>query len=455
MAKTSTKLGIAIAIVLLALLAGGLVRRARRPQQDEQPARAPRCRRAASMQRPRYRRRSRSFSPASRCARSKASCCTTASHLRARTVHLADAETRTALGDVTSGPDGRFTFGARAPAAYDVTATATKKLARRRVDLRAPITRVELSLMGCSKLEGFVLDGSGAPIEHARVVALEAPTPFAETDAQGHYELCARLGRSWFEYTASGYGGVTQQLEMHASFTHDVTLVPEAIVAGTVVTADDKPVPDAWVTVDPFDKGYARRAVVRAHTDAAGTFRIAGIAAGRNQVSAVAAGLASRRIEVVAGAGQVVEGLVVRVERGARITGVVKLGDMPVAGAGIGMRVGGLRAGTTAANANTVAVTQADGSFTIDRVPYWRHRAVRRRLHRRHAARRARRYAECRRDDQGRSARDDPRPRHPSRRGGSPCDRPCPGSAEPTKDDGSYACTGAAPGSHVASPHLR
>ena len=274
------------------------------------------------------------------------------------TVHLVHAATDTTLGEVKSGADGTFTFGTRAADKYRVTADATDKLATPvAVDLRAPtVASVELRLSGCSHLVGVVSDGAGTSIAHARVVQEGAPWPFAETDAEGRYDLCVRFGGATYLYAASGYHGVTSQLSIDALTKHDVVLIPEATVAGTVVTTDGAPVPGAWITIDPFGKDVDRKSVVRTRSEDDGTFRIAQVAPGRNQLWAVAPGLASRRIEIVVGAGQALEGVTVRVDPGVSLRGTVVAGDTPVVGAAVGFRVGNLD------KAGTLAVTQADGT---------------------------------------------------------------------------------------------
>lgn len=280
-------------------------------------------------------------------------------------VHLVHASTETTLAEVTSGSDGTFTFGERTADKYTVTADAADKIAApATVDLRAPApSAVELRLSGCSHLVGIVFDGSGAPIAQARVMRQGAPWPVAVTDAEGRYDLCTRFGSANIQYSASGYHGLTSQLDLEALTKRDVVLVPEATVAGMVVTADGAPVPGAWIEIDPFGKNLERYAIARGRSDADGTFRIAQVAPGRNHLLAVAPGLASRRIEIVVGAGQVVEGVTVRVDSAAKITGRVAVGDKPVVGAGVGIRVGNLD------KTGTLAVTQADGSFVIDRAP--------------------------------------------------------------------------------------
>src|SRR3569623_1746234 len=138
------------------------------------------------------------------------------------------------------------------------------------------------------------------------------------------------------------------------------TFVVTASAAGTAIGGDGKPGGDAWITIDPRGKGASRDAVVQGRSAADGSFRLNGVAPGRVQVSAVAPGARSRAIGVVLGAGETREGLIVRLDRAPRFTGRVMERGNPVAGASVGLRVGSL-------SPPALAVSQADGSFTIDR----------------------------------------------------------------------------------------
>lgn len=280
------------------------------------------------------------------------------------TVRVIHALTETPVGEVATGDDGAFTFAGLTADAFVVTADAADKTALpARVDLRAPkVAAVELALTGCSHVRGIVSDSSGAPIAHAHIAREETGWPFADSDALGHYDLCTHFGEARILFTASGYHGAIATLTVNASTQRDMVLLPEAVVAGTVVDVDGKPVADAWITIDPRNKGSIQDAPIHGRSASDGTFRLAGVAPGHEQVSAVAPGMASRAIGVVVGVGETREGVIVRLDRASRITGRVIERDRPVAGASIGLRVGSVPV-------LGLAVTQADGSFTIDRAP--------------------------------------------------------------------------------------
>ena len=249
-----------------------------------------------------------------------------------------------------------------------MTADAADKIALPvSVDLRAPArSPVQLRLSGCSHLVGVVSDGLGAPIAHARVTngkARPGRSPAAmpkgatiRTRAPLRPRDDSLLGE---RLPRRDQPALARRIDQH-----DVVLVPEATVAGMVLTADGTAVPGAWIQIDPFGKNGDRALICRGRADAHWHVRIAQVAPGRNQLSAVAPGLASRRIEIIVGAGQArSKGITVRVDRAATISGVALAGDKPVVGAGVGIRIGNLD------KAGTRAVTQADGSFVFDRAP--------------------------------------------------------------------------------------
>jgi RNA polymerase sigma-70 factor (ECF subfamily) len=365
MAKVTSKVAAAVLLLLALLLGAGLVvsRHSSRPSRDDHaaslspPARQPPLlvSRAAMFAQPGI---------APRHVRGRVT--SDGAPYRGAAVQLVHAQTEVVLAETKSGADGAFDLGDRVADVYVVTASAPDRAALPvQIDLRTPKPpQLELRLTGCSHLRGRVVDGSGAPIDRARIARDGAPAPFAETDANGHYDLCTHYGTTTLRYSASGYQSVLIGLDIAASTTRDVVLIPEATVEGKVVTADGAPVAGAWVVIDPSDKGNERNARVTGVSAADGSFRIAGVSPGRNFVAGFAPGLRSAyKQEVVVGAGQVTGGVVVRLAAAATIMGVVVAGGVPVSGVGVGMRIGNRD------ETGVLAVTQADGSFVIDRAP--------------------------------------------------------------------------------------
>ncbi|MFT3700677.1 MAG: sigma-70 family RNA polymerase sigma factor [Kofleriaceae bacterium] len=283
------------------------------------------------------------------------------------TVHVSHAITREQLAETTSGPDGTFVLPNLPPAAVVVTAAAADKIASPMIiDLRSPTSRgkrIELRLEGCIHVRGIVSDGSGTPIAHAHVAPDLGQIPFTETDELGRYDLCTHLGYERIRYAASGYHAIRIDLRIVQDFIRDVTLLPEAIVAGTVLDAAGMPAADAAVTIDPLGKSGVVLAPVFTRTNADGTFRLTGVAPGRSQIFAEAVGQASRHVDIVVGAGETRENVVLHLAPAPQLSGrVVDTHHQPLVGVSVGLR---------AANDehDGLAITQADGSFVIDRAP--------------------------------------------------------------------------------------
>jgi RNA polymerase sigma factor (sigma-70 family) len=282
-------------------------------------------------------------------------------------VRVTHAWSHEVLSEVDSASNGTFAIPNLPAAGLVVSASAPDKTAMPvTVDFRAPSARdrlIELRLVGCVHLRGIVSDGSGTPIAHARVAPDATQVPFAETDALGHYDLCTHAGPGLVRFAASGYHSMLATLHLAGSDNLDVTLLPEAIVAGHVVDMSNAPVADAIITIDPRGKFDIRDAPAIAHSGADGTFRIPNVSPGRSEIYAEAPGMASRRVDIVLGTGETREGVVLRLEHAPRLSGhVLDSQGKPASGATIGLRVGsGLREG--------LAVTQADGSFMIERAP--------------------------------------------------------------------------------------
>lgn len=286
---------------------------------------------------------------------------------RGASVQLIHEQTSVVLAEVTSAADGTFELGERNPDVYVVAAHSQDRIAApATIDLRVPVlAELALALTGCSHVRGRVVDGSGAPIAHARVAREHASVPFAETDVDGHYDLCTHFGGAVLRFSASGYQQFLSGVDASPVSTRDVVLIPEATVEGKVLMADDSPVEGAWVLIDPGFGGLpGSNAPITAFTAADGSFRLVGVSPGRNLLSAVApARRTERPQELVVGAGQAITGVVLRLEATATLRGVVVSGGVPVPGVGVGIRRGNRD------ELGVAAVTQPDGSFVIDRAP--------------------------------------------------------------------------------------
>ncbi|MEO8706405.1 MAG: sigma-70 family RNA polymerase sigma factor [Kofleriaceae bacterium] len=283
------------------------------------------------------------------------------------------AQPDVAIADLVTGPDGRFSFGVVASAAYAVTASAPgRSPAIVEVQLDDPRAHPEalvLVLGDCAwRASGTVGDAAGTPIPRAtvRIAALVG----VETDARGYYELCRPPGTSLVTVAAAGYGGVTAELAIPGPIVRDFTLVPEAILVGRVVRAgSDVAVPEAQVVVVPAANPVSR--VSEAHalptssavSDGEGRFQIGGLAMGRFRVVASAPGLGSALVDLHLEAGTSSE-LVIAMEARARVRGRVMANGAPVAGAPV------TAVGPYHLAGGVPVWSRADGSFVVDGLPY-------------------------------------------------------------------------------------
>ena len=228
--------------------------------------------------------------------------------------------------------------------------------------LRPPSNQLALALLDCTAaLEGSVVDASGGPIAgaHVRRTSDVGFTGDAvATDEHGRYRLCLTPGNTLVQVDASGYGGVVVDVESYSALRRDFELSPEAVVFGRTVP----PAADALVWLQPTSGAARMSAIVSARTDAAGRFRLAGVAAGAHVLGVYADDWRTvDPIEVEAAAGGSHE-VVARVVPAARVAGVVMQDGVPVAGAQLLLR-------SRAQLSWAQAVSQADGSFVITRVP--------------------------------------------------------------------------------------
>ncbi|HEY0255304.1 MAG TPA: sigma-70 family RNA polymerase sigma factor, partial [Kofleriaceae bacterium] len=361
MAKAGTKIAIVAIAALLLLLGAGLVIHERGSGNVDQSSTAVVTSRSSSPERV-----LRTFVQPGIAAISLSGRVTAADRPYAGAkVRVTHAYTRELVGEAISDDAGRFSIPSLPGAALVVSATADDKVALPiEVDLRSPIVRgkaVELRLLGCVHLRGIIIDGSGAPIAHARVAAVVAPVPFADTDELGRYDLCTHAGPQLLRFAASGYHAIQAELHLTGDFIQDVTLLPEAIVAGVVLDPAGLPVADAAITIDPRGKNSLQFALSFARSGADGRFRISGVAPGRSQIFAEAPGQASRHLDLVVGAGETREQIVLKLEAAPRLVGkVVDSQHRPISGAAVGLR--------SANNYHErLAITQADGSFVLER----------------------------------------------------------------------------------------
>lgn len=271
------------------------------------------------------------------------------------------------LASKVTGADGRFDFGTVPAALYVVSAEAEAKTPASTTisaaDPRFKTEHIALELGPCkSRLYGHVVDASGGGVAKARLrVAGIAGT---ESNAAGEYTLCVPWGDSQVRVDADGYGGIDRPFHLVGEAKHDFELVPEAVLAGTVVDERGAAVPFAQVIAVP-------QAIEQPHflgdghttADAQGKFRIENLAPGRFMLAASTPdhGAASAKPAVAAPGAANAEITLVLAKR-ATIRGKVVMAGKPVEGARMSI------AGPDLVKRS--AFSQADGSFVLEGVPF-------------------------------------------------------------------------------------
>ncbi|HTL34300.1 MAG TPA: carboxypeptidase regulatory-like domain-containing protein, partial [Kofleriaceae bacterium] len=198
-------------------------------------------------------------------------------------------------------------------------------------------TGVDIQLRaGGVEITGVVSDVSGGPVAHALVSASHgwrdsAAIPPVETDETGAFSMWVTPGNVSVSASADGYAPGEDSGQAPGTF--QILLTPESSLAGVVVDAKTgEPVPFVQVNVSGnewggfmFGRGSADNSDV---TDDKGAFRISRIDPGRYTVSASSAhGYGVSAGSTLVGLGQHVDGVVVKLWPGYRVSGVVQLPD--------------------------------------------------------------------------------------------------------------------------------
>jgi RNA polymerase sigma factor (sigma-70 family) len=278
------------------------------------------------------------------------------------------------IAEVTSAADGSFDFGMRPAAQFTVTAQANNHASASIVvaaaDPHAKTDQLVLVLGDCrSRMSGAISDASGGGIAKAHLSIDLAST---DSDTNGHYSLCLApregldVPTAFVRLEADGYGTTIERVVVTGELHQDFVMVPESVLVGRVVTADDHPVAGARVIAEPDAIEMPHHLTSNwAQSDSDGHFRISNLAPGKFHVSASARTLGSSvAVVAIARATTTSKELRIVVSPLARVSGRVVMSEAPVVGA----RVVAAHPGPGAA-AGPFAFSQSDGTFTLDGVP--------------------------------------------------------------------------------------
>lgn len=282
---------------------------------------------------------------------------------------------------VQTDASGRFGFGPVPVAVYRVIAEVPRATGTAiNIDLHDPLIaadQLRLIVHACDAfLHGVVRDASGGVVGAARVFASEpfnvdAVTdegPGTEAGEDGAYELCVPVGNSIVVVQADGYADALAMVSAFGPMRRDFELVPEAVVAGRTVRADDgAPVAGARLTLQA-EAFTAMQHVPTLHavSDTDGMFRFRGVAPGTYSLLAKADHFISvEPLAVETDLAKPAEGLECKLVPAFTIAGrvVEKSSKTPVSGRelwALDLKTDGVR---------EQATSRSDGSFLFENLP--------------------------------------------------------------------------------------
>lgn len=284
------------------------------------------------------------------------------------TVRLISTRTIAGLPEprVISDAAGRFDFGPQLATRYVVAAEKPSVTgATLAVDLRNPAAQpdqLRLVVHACdASVHGTIRDSSGGVIAKARVELAYGGTG-VDGDGEGRYELCLPVGDNQLVLSADGYATAQASIRAFGRVRRDFSLVPEAIVVGRVVRADDRsPVAGASIELSRDD---VPRISLQATSDDDGRFRVTGVTPGNHRITATGDRTAMKQAANVTAEIGREEPVVLVLEAAFSISGrVVERG---------GGAVSGTRIYATSDHVEMRAldgITQLDGRFVLEPAP--------------------------------------------------------------------------------------
>jgi len=240
----------------------------------------------------------------------------------------------------TTDAAGRYAIEPLLPARYTITASgrgyrpAVHHVGgdhkRRELSVAAGErkTGIDLALRsGGAEVTGTVADVSGGPIAKARVWSGEhgGPMVFTETDDAGAFALWVDQTDVRIHASADGYTDEAETVDAPGKV--EILLTPESTIAGIVIdAATSQPVEGAHVQVGEWSGEAA------VFSDAAGKFRVRRLSPGRHVVIArTAHGYGRTEGSALAGLGQEVEGVIVKLFPAVRVEAKIVISTTKVA----------------------------------------------------------------------------------------------------------------------------
>lgn len=226
----------------------------------------------------------------------------------------------------TSDEEGRFTVEDVAVGAFQIEAYAAGFVPAPLQDLviaePREVAGPRFVLARGAVLTGQVMDANLEPVAGARV---RLGRPQGESDEEGRYQVAGiPPGRQAVEVFHPGFNRLYEALDIEpGGATVDFVLEGGHRVAGYVVDGSSLPVSEVVVILEPADDDGVGE-TYEAHSDAEGAFSFAQVAEGGYRLQPHREGYAQAGpAEVVQVVGGPLEGLEVRVARGARIEGQI------------------------------------------------------------------------------------------------------------------------------------
>jgi hypothetical protein len=272
---------------------------------------------------------------------------------------------------VVTDADGAFDFGPQAAWFYVISAVAPgRRTAATRVRVGDPLAQprsdaLRLTLDDCvAGVAGTVSDESGHGVPEARVRVLENSFngTGVETDSNGGFNLCTRVGAVRLRIEAEGYGSVATSVIAAADVTRaDIRLASEAVIEGTTIRqVTGEPIPAVQLTLWPLARG-SKTLVAPASTisDSSGHFKVRGVGAGKYWLRAWAADAMGREVVVDVKSGEIKRGVVAEMYTTSTVQVQVLSRGQPVVGSSVALAITGTD------DESFAAITQVDGRATL------------------------------------------------------------------------------------------